>query len=118
MATERFVLRKEHVRSSDAFVEAMRIADSLFEYMHRPDVAREIAVNHQLHASSLQIQNVVLPHLLQLGFTPEKTGLFQSTDVAALRPDYYRKVHDTGILLEVERGKTTTNNMDLLDLWK
>ena len=24
----------------------------------------------------------------------------------------------TGILLEVERGKTTTNNMDLLDFWK
>ena len=25
---------------------------------------------------------------------------------------------DGGILLEVERGKTTINNMDLLDLWK
>ena len=24
----------------------------------------------------------------------------------------------SGILLEVERGKTTTNNMDLLDFWK
>ena len=23
-----------------------------------------------------------------------------------------------GILLEIERGKTVTNNMDLLDLWK
>lgn len=27
-------------------------------------------------------------------------------------------VGDTGILLEVERGKAITNNMDLLDLWK
>jgi hypothetical protein len=25
---------------------------------------------------------------------------------------------ETGILLEVERGKTTINNMDLLDFWK
>ena len=25
---------------------------------------------------------------------------------------------DTGIILEVERGKTTINNMDLLDFWK
>ena len=24
----------------------------------------------------------------------------------------------TGVILEVERGKTTTNNMDFLDFWK
>jgi len=35
-----------------------------------------------------------------------------------LRPDYFLKLDDTGILLEVERGKTTINNMDLLDFWK
>ena len=35
-----------------------------------------------------------------------------------LRPDYFRATETNGILLEVERGKTTTNNMDLLDLWK
>ena len=35
-----------------------------------------------------------------------------------MRPDYYRPVGESGILLEVERGKTTTNNMDLLDFWK
>jgi hypothetical protein len=33
-------------------------------------------------------------------------------------PDYYLPIGDTGILLEVERGKTTINNMDLLDFWK
>lgn len=27
-------------------------------------------------------------------------------------------IGDTGILMEVERGKTTINNMDLLDFWK
>ena len=27
-------------------------------------------------------------------------------------------MESSGILLEVERGKTTTNNMDLLDFWK
>lgn len=27
-------------------------------------------------------------------------------------------VGETGIILEVERGKTTINNMDLLDFWK
>jgi hypothetical protein len=28
------------------------------------------------------------------------------------------KVGDSGIILEVERGKTTINNMDFLDFWK
>jgi len=38
--------------------------------------------------------------------------------MSALRPDYFMPVGDTGIILEVERGKTTINNMDLLDFWK
>ena len=33
----------------------------------------------------------------------------------ALRPDYYCALGETGILIEVERGKT---NMDILDFWK
>jgi hypothetical protein len=36
----------------------------------------------------------------------------------ALRPDYFLPLGDTGVLIEVERGKTTINNMDLLDFWK
>ena len=31
---------------------------------------------------------------------------------------YYLDLDETGIILEVERGKTTINNMDLLDFWK
>ena len=52
--------------------------------------------------------------------TSEKQGLFATYNAPGLRPDYYREVpeHRTGIILEVERGKTTINNMDLLDLWK
>jgi hypothetical protein len=37
---------------------------------------------------------------------------------SALRPDYFKPVGKTGIILEVERGKTTINNMDLLDFWR
>lgn len=35
-----------------------------------------------------------------------------------LRPDWFLPVAKSGILLEVERGKTLANNVDLLDLWK
>jgi hypothetical protein len=45
-------------------------------------------------------------------------GLFAAYKTSALRPDFYRPVGESGILLEVERGKTTINNMDLLDFWK
>lgn len=50
----------------------------------------------------------------ELGFESEKVGLF-SSDEFALRPDYFIRLGQTGILLEVERGKTTINNVDLLD---
>jgi hypothetical protein len=56
--------------------------------------------------------------LTELGFQSERCGLFSQYPVASLRPDFYRRVHNSGILLEIERGKTLTNNMDLLDLWK
>lgn len=53
-----------------------------------------------------------------LGFVDESRGLFHEYESSALRPDYFLRLKDTGILLEVERGKTTINNMDLLDFWK
>ena len=68
-------------------------------------------------AASHEIQRLIHPVALSLGFSSEKKGLYQGS-VPGLRPDFFRKVGDSGILLEVERGKTTTNNMDLLDFWK
>ena len=52
-----------------------------------------------------------------LGFVSESKGLFATTRQAL----FVLTTSDrstTGILLEVERGKTTINNMDLLDFWK
>ena len=54
---------------------------------------------------------------MSLGFRDERRGLFSAYE-SALRPDYFREVGGTGVILEVERGKTTINNMDLLDFWK
>jgi len=64
------------------------------------------------------VQNTFLAQARELGFVNESRGLFQGYDNKAVRPDYYRPVGDSGILLEVERGKTTINNMDFLDFWK
>ncbi len=55
----------------------------------------------------------------ELGFMSEKKGLFSNYATKQLRPDYFLDLgSNKGILIEVERGKTIANNMDLLDLWK
>jgi hypothetical protein len=67
--------------------------------------------------TSHQVDAVVQPHAAALGFTSQKKTLFAEYPIA-LRPDWYCPLGDTGVLLEIERGKTVANNMDLLDLWK
>jgi len=68
--------------------------------------------------SSAVVQGTFEPFAAELGFTSEAKGLFAEYENKALRPDYFLRLETNGILMEVERGKTTTNNMDLLDLWK
>ncbi len=96
------------------------VAESLYDHLVLPSVAAEIAQANQPGASSALVQSVFLSEAERLGFRSEARGLFQGYPTAALRPDYYLPMpeHGTGILLEVERGKTTINNMDFLDFWK
>jgi hypothetical protein len=112
------VLRKDGIAHLDSFKQADEKAKSLRRYLEQPDVQERIRERHTLGASSVTIQELILGKATALGFESEKKGLFASYKVPGLRPDYYCRVADTGILLEVERGKTTTNNMDLLDFWK
>jgi hypothetical protein len=67
--------------------------------------------------TSHQVDAVIQPHAEALGFSSQRENLFAEYPVA-LRPDWYLSLGATGVLLEIERGKTVTNNMDLLDLWK
>jgi hypothetical protein len=76
-----------------------------------------IATANRPRGSSAEVQEAIRPSAEALGFQSEQRGLFADS-IPGLRPDYFRALNDTGILLEVERGKTTTNNMDLLDFWK
>ena len=94
------------------------LSDSLFAYMNLTSTIHQFNEANQPGTSSAVVQDVILPHLLSLGFTSEVKGLFSNYPTKGLRPDYYKAVNQTGILIEVERGKTTTNNMDLLDFWK
>ena len=112
------VLKQEHVGSTETFRQVQVIAAQLHAYLDGDHAQQLILERHILGASSARIQEIFLDEATRLGFESERKRLFSDYAVSALRPDYFCRVDDTGILLEVERGKTTINNNDLLDLWK
>lgn len=118
MATDFEVLKKAGLERDPTFHKVDELAHKLLAYLDRPDIRSKIEALHVPGADGRNIQNVLLEKMLELGFKSEKKGLFAESEVLALRPDFFCPVGDTGVLLEVERGKTTDNNMDLLDLWK
>ena len=73
---------------------------------------------HKLNGTSREIQALLTKKLEKLGFGSEKRGLFWDCQVPGTTPDFYVKIGKSGILIEVERGKTIANNMDILDIWK
>lgn len=117
MATLRTVYAQQRHADEPGFQQVNAISDELLDHLNT-DGARELMERANMPGvSSAEVQATFLPFALELGFTSEAKGLFKEY-ANKLRPDYYRAVADSGILLEVERGKTTTNNMDLLDFWK
>jgi hypothetical protein len=118
MTIKNDVLKKPTQRNPVAFGMAEMLASELTSFLNTPAIERNIASVHKHGATSTQIQAIVQGGTEELGFTNEKKHLFKGYPVPSLRPDFFVKIDDTGILLEVERGKTTANNMDLLDLWK
>jgi hypothetical protein len=87
--------------------------------MNSDEIRSKLAAANALGRSSHEVQACLVNHAKVLGFQSEKRGLFGNYAVNNLRPDYYLRLSSgRGIILEVERGRTLDNNMDLLDLWK
>jgi hypothetical protein len=97
---------------------ALELALQLKELLEARELLAAIEQAHVFGASSQKIQDAITPSVLSLGFTSEKKGLFADIKVPGIRPDFYKPIIGGGIILEVERGKTVANNMDLLDIWK
>jgi hypothetical protein len=93
---------------------AAKLADDLLGHLRTEDALARIQTVNQPGRSSAEVQATFGDFVRELGFESERVGLF-GADEFALRPDYFIRLGQTGILLEVERGKTTINNMDLLD---
>jgi hypothetical protein len=118
MAIEVVHLVQHTFRDSSEYSIVKSIADQLFSHLNDPAVLEEIEVVNRPGASSSLVQNTFLMQAQELGFKDESKGLFADYANKGLRPDYYMPISDSGIILEVERGKTTINNMDFLDFWK
>jgi hypothetical protein len=98
--------------------EVLKTAKDIESYLDNKAVNDRIKKANTKGTSSQIIQEIIEEIAKPLGFTDEKQGLFKKYSNSGLRPDFYKKLGKTGILMEVERGKTTTNNMDLLDIYK
>jgi hypothetical protein len=94
------------------------IANQLLAHLNEPSTLIAIRDADAPGRSSAEVQGTFLDRARELGFRNEASGLFAAYETSALRPDYFLPLEGSGILLEVERGKTTINNMDLLDFWK
>jgi len=100
-------------------IQSAELADRLRSHLNTPVMLRAMAEANRPGLPSRNVQDTFVRYAEgELGFHSEAKGLFGEYEVPNLRPDYYRPVGTSGILLEVERGKTTQNNMDLLDFWK
>jgi hypothetical protein len=98
--------------------EVRKLAQELRAFLNRPSTLGDLHTSHVVGKSSAAVQSILLPEAERLGFQSERRGLFASCASNGVRPDYFRVIGQSGILIEVERGKTLDNNMDLLDLWK
>lgn len=116
------IWRRDFVRddlaSSSEWSEIQDIATALVDHMNRPEVYEEVRQANVPGSKSQEIQDIIKKKTADLGFRDESKGLFAGYRTRGLTPDYYREVGCTGVILEVERGKTINNNMDFLDFWK
>lgn len=95
-----------------------RLADELRK--HLVAEAGRITRVHVHRASSMAVQTIVAELLQErLGFSEEVVLSPESGFVTQARPDFFFALGvGRGVLAEVERGGTTTNNHDLKDMWK
>lgn len=100
----------------------LKVVDELARALleHLRDVRSAIDLVHVHRAQSSAVQSIVAELLRdKLGFGEEVVLTPDLGFVTSARPDFYKSLGPgRGVLAEVERGGTTTNNHDLKDLWK
>jgi hypothetical protein len=114
---DRLDLVQARYEGSDEWTQVRSVADGLVARLESIDAIQVFAEANRPGNSSALVQAVFVAEAEELGFRSKAKGLFAAYQ-SALRPDYFLPIGDCGVILEVERGKTTINNMDLLDFCK
>ena len=121
-ATSKKIKIKKFIKTNsnkNQIKEVFKIGKLLENYLNDAETIKKIKGKNIRGGDSKDIQDIIMEYAVpNLGFTNEKEHLFKKYKNSRLRPDFYKKINKSGILIEVERDKTITNNMDLLDLWK
>ncbi len=117
-ANKRFVRTQVSPAERQEVEQVSEIASRMLDHLE----ARQAEIDrvHVHGAPSKAVQDIVA-ELLQdeLGFEQERVLTPEDGLSTRPRPDFYRELSPrSGILAEVERGGTTTNNHDLKDMWK
>lgn len=114
----RYFVQNDYV-DSDEWLQVKEVAEKLKVFMSSIETRKLIEIANSPGKKSTEVQNIFLNYAISLGFKDESNGLFSEYKNNRLRPDFYKSIgNHSGILLEVERGKTNQNNMDFLDFWK
>lgn len=112
---QRSVLEEQHA-------EVLGAVDLLAQALHRSLEAESAAIDlaHVYGASSSAVQTIVSSILTQrLDFREEQLLSPDDGLVSKPRPDFFHRLGPgQGVIAEVERGGTVTNNHDLKDIWK
>jgi len=101
--------------------EELRTVDATADRLvaHLDAKRHEIDDVHVHGAPSSAVQHIVSSLLRDIGFDEEVVLTPQDGLVTRARPDFVFSLGpQRGIIAEVERGGTTTNNHDLKDFWK
>jgi hypothetical protein len=117
-AYERFVRSAATAGEEAEIARVDALASDLRTYLDRSATEIDQVHVHGAHSSAVQ---AIVSELLcgRLGFREEVVLTPETGFVTSARPDFFFPLGDgRGVLAEVERGGTTTNNHDLKDLWK
>lgn len=120
MGIEYLRLQRSYLHRQQA--ESVALVDRLAVQLQTELRDQAVAIDdaHVHGASSASVQLIVSSILNgRLGFEEEVLLTPEDGIVSRPRPDfYYRLAPGEGVVAEVERGGTVTNNHDLKDIWK
>ncbi|MDD9205537.1 hypothetical protein PU560_03520 [Georgenia sp. 10Sc9-8] len=114
----RFVRTDPSSEETVELAKVVQLAELLEQYINENEA--EIDEVHVFRAQSGAVQGVISRLLKDgLGFGEEVVIRPAHGLVTRARPDFFYALSPgRGVIAEVERGGTTTNNHDLKDLWK